>query len=76
MTALSSLNVSFKCGEVFMNRTLTFELENAVMSTAKRRPLLILLVFYFKMFLQNFTDLQCDRENREHLKYVRNVYCF
>ena len=19
--------------------------------------------------------LQCDRENREHLKYVRNVYC-
>ena len=19
--------------------------------------------------------LQCDRENREHLKYLRNVYC-
>ena len=23
----------------------------------------------------NTTELQCNRENREHLKYVRNVYC-
>ena len=23
----------------------------------------------------NITGLQCDRESREHLKYLRNVYC-
>ena len=25
--------------------------------------------------MHTHSDLQCDRENSEHLKYLRNVYC-
>ena len=35
-----------------------------------------MLVLLGMVIDENIMDfLECDRENREHLKYVRNVYC-
>ena len=38
-----------------------------------------ILDYYYFLPIHSLThtqsDLQCDQENREHLKYLRNVYC-
>ena len=65
-------------GQKFIKESTTHSIEQAGQwptSVALDKPTLIGLGRRDVDIINRLSRIQCDRENREHLKYLRNIYC-